>query len=466
MRGDERNGGRLITVSNRVAMPNPNRPAAGGLAVGVLAALEDTGGIWFGWDGKLTSSDSHDPQHITRGNITFSTIDLNEKEYELYYNGFSNRVLWPLFHYLLSYMLYDRREFEAYLRVNALFARKLKPLLQPDDIIWVHDYHLIPLAAELRNAGVDQPIGFFLHVPFPGYDVLQALPDHEYLLRSLCAYDVVGFQTERDVASFREALTQPIIGGELSEANRIDVPGGSLIADVYPIGIDVDGLAQLAEGTKDSANVRRLQESLGGRELLIGVDRLDYSKGLRRRFRAYERLLERYPSNQGNLVFMQIAPPTRVGIRAYEDIRAELEQTAGQINGRFADMDWVPIRYLNKGFDRPTLMGLLRTARVALVTPIRDGMNLVAKEFIASQDPDDPGVLVLSKLAGAAYELTESVLVNPYDTEDVADGINRALHMSLEDRRERHRAMLETLKRNDITAWRTRFVQDLRRRRT
>ncbi len=457
--------GRLITVSNRVAMPNPNRPAAGGLAVGVLAALEDEGGVWFGWDGKLTASDSHDPQHVTRGNITFSTIDLNEREYELYYNGFSNRVLWPLFHYLLSYMLYDRREFEAYLRVNALFARKLKPLLEPDDIIWVHDYHLIPLAAELRNAGVDQPIGFFLHVPFPGYDVLQALPDHEYLLRSLSAYDVVGFQTERDLASFREAMTHPVIGGELAEGNRIDVPGGSLIADVYPIGIDVDGIATLAEANKDTENVQRMRSSLGNRELLIGVDRLDYSKGLRRRFQAYERLLERYPSNQGNLVFMQIAPPTRVGIRAYEEIRAQLERTAGQINGRFADMDWVPIRYLNKGFDRPTLMGMLRSARVGLVTPIRDGMNLVAKEYLASQDAEDPGVLVLSKLAGAAHELTEAVLVNPYDTEDVADGINRSLHMPADERRERHAAMLETLRRNDITAWRTRFVADLRKKR-
>jgi len=276
---------------------------------------------------------------------------------------------------------------------------------------------------------------------------------------------VVGFQTERDLASFHEAMTHPVIGGDLAEGNRIDVPGGSLIADVYPIGIDVDNIADLAEANKDTANVQRMRSSLGNRELLIGVDRLDYSKGLRRRFLAYERLLERYPSNQGNLVFMQIAPPTRVGIRAYEEIRAQLERTAGQINGRFADMDWVPIRYLNKGFDRPTLMGMLRTARVGLVTPIRDGMNLVAKEYLASQNAEDPGVLVLSKLAGAAHELTEAVLVNPYDTEDVADGINRSLHMPAEERRERHAAMLDTLRRNDITAWRTRFVADLRKKR-
>lgn len=462
---DEATGeGRLVAVSNRVAAPKKDGQAAGGLAVGVLAALEEHGGLWFGWNGRLTSGEPHDARSVTQGNVSFATINLNEDEFEHYYNGFSNRVLWPLFHYLLGFLQYERRDFEAYLRVNALFARKLKPLLEPDDLIWVHDYHLIPLAAELRRAGVDNPIGFFLHVPFPGYDILAAMPHYEYLLRSLCAYDVVGFHTERDLASFREAVCHPDIGATLGEGREIRVAGGSLVADVFPIGVDVEGIAGLADAACAGEDVKRMAASLDGRELLIGVDRLDYSKGLPLRFRAYERLLENYPGNQNNLVFMQIAPPTRTGIRAYEQIRAELEQTAGRINGRFAESDWVPIRYLNKGFARNVLMGFFRVARVGLVTPVRDGMNLVAKEYVAAQDRDDPGMLVLSKLAGAAAELTEAVLVNPYDIDDVAEGINRALTMPRPERRERQEAMLEKLKRNDITQWRTRFVDALRSR--
>ncbi|MEM7613273.1 MAG: alpha,alpha-trehalose-phosphate synthase (UDP-forming), partial [Pseudomonadota bacterium] len=452
---------RLIIVSNRVAKPKRGAKAAGGLTVGILGALKDAGGVWFGWNGKLTSRDSRDAQLSEIDNISFATIDLNRQDYEAYYNGFSNRSLWPLLHHLLGFFSFSRSEFEGYLRVNATFARKLVPLLQPDDIIWVHDYHLIPLAAELRKAGVKNPIGFFLHVPFPGYDMLQSLPNHDYLIRSMCAYDVVGFHTQRDLASFREAVTQPAIGGELKAGNRVSVGGGTLRADVFPIGIDVREVANLARETFDNRQVREMRDSLNGRDMLIGVDRLDYSKGLQLRFRAYERLLENHPAHRKHLTLMQIAPPTRVGVRAYDEIRSELEQASGQINGRFADANWVPIRYLNKGFARATLMGFFRSAAVGLVTPVRDGMNLVAKEYVASQNPESPGMLVLSELAGAAYELDAAVLVNPYDIDDVADGINRALVMPLEERQERHAAMMAILRQNDITAWRQRFVAAL-----
>ena len=452
---------RLIAVSNRVATPSEGDKAAGGLAVGVLSALRSSGGIWFGWNGKLTSGDSHRPEVEEHDNIRFIGIDLDEADYEGYYNGFSNRVLWPLFHYLLNFIQYRRADFEAYLRVNATFARKLLPLLEENDCIWVHDYHLIPLASELRKAGVDIPIGFFLHVPFPGSDVLQALPDRNYLLRSLCAYDVVGFHTARDLASFREAVSQPEVGARIESERKIAVAGGFLHADVYPIGIDVDGLVAFAEESRAESEVTRTFRSLQGRQLIIGVDRLDYSKGLEQRFRSYERLLEKYPETRGAVSYTQIAPPTRVGIRAYDEIRAGLERTSGEINGRFATLDWVPIKYINRGINRRALMGLFRLADVGLVTPVRDGMNLVAKEFVASQDPEDPGVLVLSTLAGAAHELRDAVLVNPYDADEVADGINRALRMPLAERRERHERMLSVIRRNDIFAWRDRFVEAL-----
>jgi trehalose 6-phosphate synthase len=452
---------RLITVSNRVAVPQGDAAAAGGLAVGVLAALEEYGGIWFGWNGQLTTGEPRDPEITRHGNIEFATIDLNERDYEQYYNGFSNRVLWPICHYLLGFLQYHSSDFEAYCRVNALFARKLMALLEPQDVIWVHDYHLIPLASELRRAGIENRIGFFLHVPFPSYDVFRAAPAHEYLLRSLCAYDVVGFQTDRDLMSFKACVTQPAIGAVVAADNIMEVAGGDFIADVFPIGIDVDKIAVLAEQAQSSQNVQRMVNSLDSRNLVIGVDRLYYSKGLTQRFLSYERLLEKYPHSRQSLVYIQIAPPTRTGVRAYDDIRAELEQTSGRINGRFAEPDWVPIRYLNKGFSRTTLAGFFRKAAVGLVTPIRDGMNLVAKEYVASQDRRDPGVLVLSSLAGAARELTEAVIVNPYDVDDVADGISIALSMSRDERRERHEAMLVTLRKNDITAWRKRFVEAL-----
>ena len=431
--------------------------------MGVLAALEDHGGLWFGWNGRTIHGEPADPKIEEQGDITYATIDLNDRAFELYYNGFSNTSLWPICHYLLGFFRFDRREFDEYCRVNALFARKLLPLLKPDDIIWVHDYHLIPLASELRRAGVDQPIGFFLHVPFPALEMLRVLPVYQELLRALCAYDVVGFHTARDLHSFRESVSQEDIGGTLHADRRLRTPDRIVHADVFPIGIDVENCQALAREASETDSVQRMVQHLHGRELIIGVDRLDYSKGLEERFRAFERLLENYPANRNNVSYIQIAPATRAGVRAYMEIRQALEQAGGMINGRFADIDWVPIRYLNRAFDRATLMGFFRAATVGLVTPVRDGMNLVAKEFLASQDPEDPGALVLSTLAGAAHELRDAVLVNPYDIDGVADGIHRALSMPKEERQERYDSMISMLQQNDITAWRTRFVDALRR---
>jgi trehalose 6-phosphate synthase len=449
---------RIVAVSNRVAVGSKS---SGGLAVGVLAALEEYGGVWFGWNGEVVNGAVPDPAIEQRGKVTYATMPLGRGDFDDYYNGFSNNILWPLFHFQLGMFRYDRRQFEAYCRVNALFARKLAPLLEPGDLIWVHDYHLILLAAELRRLGVEQPIGFFLHVPFPCLDVLRALPPYQSLLRALCAYDVVGFQTQRDLRSFEENLAQQDFGGVLIGDRRTRAKGRPVRADVFPIGIDVEGIGELAGKAVETAPIERMIKSLRDRQLVIGVDRLDYSKGLPERFRAYERVLEEHESLRGEVVFMQIAPPSRTGVRAYVEIRQQLEQTAGNINGRYAEMDWVPIRYLNRKYSRRTLMGLFRIARVAVVTPLRDGMNLVAKEFVAAQDPQDPGSLVLSTLAGAARELDAATLVNPYDIEEVADGIMRAMQMPLEERCERHEAMLRALKRNDITRWRTRFVETL-----
>ncbi len=362
---------------------------------------------------------------------------------------------------MLGYFKYSRSQYNAYCRVNEFFARRLYPLLTDDDVIWVHDYHLIPLGSELRRAGVELPIGFFLHVPFPNSDVMRALPCYEAILRGLSLYDVVGFQTERDLWAFQDCLTQPEIGGAVLRDGRVSVFGRTFRAEVFPIGIDVDHCAALARDNMAHTQVKRLAKSIGDRHLIIGVDRLDYSKGLELRFRAFEELLSNYPTVRGTVSYLQIAPPTRAGVRTYDDIRAKLEQAAGNVNGRFADIDWVPIRYLNRGYDREVLMSLYRLASVGLVTPIRDGMNLVAKEYVASQDPEDPGMLVLSTLAGASSELGAAVLVNPYDRNGVADGIQRALEMPLAERRERHAEMLAILRTNDIHAWCDSFISVL-----
>jgi trehalose 6-phosphate synthase len=448
---------RLVAVSNRVAQPKRGK-SSGGLAVGIWSALQVHGGVWFGWSGKTSPTEPGEPTIARSGDVEFVMTDLNDREFEAYYNGFSNDTLWPLFHFMLGYFKFSRSQYNAYRRINEFFARRLRPLLKPDDVIWVHDYHLIPLGAELRRAGIQQPIGFFLHVPFPGFDVMRSLPVYEPILRDLSLYDVVGFQTQRDLWSFQDCLTQPEIGGAVLRDGRLTAFGRTFRAEVFPIGIDVDDCAQLAASNMEHSQVQRLRSSVGDRELIIGVDRLDYSKGLELRFRAFENLLNDYPTTRGRVSFLQIAPPTRAGVRTYDAIRANLEQVSGNVNGRFADIDWVPIRYLNRGYDRQVLMSLFRLARIGLVTPIRDGMNLVAKEYVASQDADDPGMLVLSRLAGAAKELDAAVLVNPYDKQGVAEGMQTAIEMPREERCERHAQMLQVLKENDIHAWTKSFV--------
>ena len=453
---------RLVAVSNRISVPKRGAPP-GGLAVGVLAAMKARGGLWFGWSGELREGPVAAPQVTTRGHVKYATIDLGSEDHDLYYLGFCNSAIWPLFHYFLDAARYRDEEHEAYLRVNRQFAERLAPLLDRDDRIWVHDYHLIPLAQELRERGIRQPVGFFLHIPFPHIEALRALPSHAELMHQFMSYDLLGFQTRRDLDSFCSAVVE-IFGAEsLAPDGSIRACGRQLRLGVFPIGVDVDGIqAETVQGL-EKQSVQRMRRVAGmfGRRGIIGVDRLDYSKGLLERFEAYERFLEHYPENLDKVSYVQIAPLSRTEVPAYAEIRNSLEQVAGRINGRFADVDWTPIRYLNRNFPHDVLMGFMRQSRVALVTPVRDGMNLVAKEYVAAQDPADPGVLVLSTLAGAADELTSALLVNPNDIQGVARAIEDALQMPLAERRERHQQMLATLRRNDIHAWHGRFLEEL-----
>jgi trehalose 6-phosphate synthase len=451
---------RLVVVSNRVAPIDEGKTTAGGLAVAVLAALKDDGGIWFGWNGEVVNSVPPKPDLQTVGNLTYATIGMTRRDYVEYYTGFANSALWPLFHYRLDLANFSRRDYSGYRRVNARFAKALFPLLRIDDTVWVHDYHLIPLGEELRRAGATHPMGFFLHTPLPALEILVALPRHQDIMRALCAYDLIGFQTMNDLSAFHDYIVLEA-DGEVLANGLVRAHGRTLRADVFPIGIDTDELMKLAEKHDNSAEHDRLLAVLHGRSMIIGVDRLDYSKGLVERFRAFERMLELYPKEQGKVTLMQVAPPSRSDVGGYSEIRHDLESTAGNINGRFADFDWVPIRYLNKSFERAELTCFYRTARIGLVTPLRDGMNLVAKEYVAAQNPDDPGALVLSRFAGAAHELVDALIVNPYDVDDVANALYQALNMPLDERQERHRRMLGRLRRHDVHDWRKDFLTAL-----
>lgn len=395
--------GRLVAVSNRVA--DPRNHAAGGLAVALSEALSKTGGLWFGWSGKAVEANQggtpgEGELHLQQaGNVTLATVDLSREDYDAYYLGYSNGVLWPVFHYRLDLADFDPAgNLNSYRRVNQLFARKLAPLLKPDDVIWIHDYHLIPLAAELRAIGCGQRIGFFLHIPLPPPPILAAIPQHEWLMRALFAYDLIGFQSQTDVEHFaryaqNEAHAEPM--GE----HRYRAFHRTVRAQAFPIGIDVDEFVALGKADEAQETYEMMMAQYHRRRLLLGVDRLDYSKGLPQRLKAFQTLLAEYPENRSSATLIQIAAPSRESVDAYADLRREMEGLSGAINGEYGELDWMPVRYIHRTTSRKRLPGLCRASRVALVTPLRDGMNLVAKEFIAAQDPDDPGVLVLSRLA-------------------------------------------------------------------
>jgi trehalose 6-phosphate synthase len=453
--------GRLVVVSNRVT--DPRKPASGGLVVAVGQALRASGGLWFGWSGKVVENGTPgegDLQLQQAGKVQLATVDLSRDDHDSYYLGYSNGVLWPVFHYRIDLADFDTGFIGGYRRVNQMLAQKLAPLLRPDDTIWVHDYHLIPLAATLRAMGCEQRIGFFLHIPLPPPLILAAIPQHEWLMRSLFAYDLVGLQTQTDVAHFSSYVGTEISADVLGE-HEFRAFGKTLRVQAFPIGIDVDEFTALAEGPESQAMYSQVHSEYSRRRVLLGVERMDYSKGLPQRFKAFRLLLQNYPENLGRATLIQIAAPSRESVDAYATLRKELESLSGAINGEFGQLDWMPMRSINRNVARKRLPGLYRAAAVALVTPLRDGMNLVAKEFVAAQDPADPGVLVLSRFAGAAQQMREALLVNPYDTAQMAETIQLALQMPLAERQRRHQALLAGIRAEDVHWWRKRFLDAL-----
>ncbi len=434
---------RIVIVSNRVPVPGTRGVRAGGLTV-VLKDTVTAGTLWFGWSGHTAVQTSTDAAVVTHDGVDYATIDLSRDDYEKFYVGFANGALWPLLHFRLSLIEFRREHLDGYRSVNQSFARALAKLLRPADLIWVHDYHLVPLAGALRKLGIANRMGFFLHIPFVPPSVFNALPQGASLLKDFCAYDVVGFQTEAHHRDFLDSVDQ-ILHYPVDGDGTILAPQRPVRAIVAPVGINGAAFHKQAERSAKGKNSRRLMDSMAGRALMIGVDRLDYSKGLLNRFEAFNRLLSRFPETRLKVSFLQVAVPSREEVAEYAALRPELNRMAGDINGRHGAFDWVPLRYMSQGLARSTLAGFYRLARVGVVTPLRDGMNLVAHEYVAAQDPEDPGVLVLSRFAGVASYFEDALVINPYDPDEIAEAMNEALIMPLDERRRRHARLCKRL---------------------
>jgi len=440
---------RLIVISNRVSAGGG---AQGGLAVALTAALREMGGIWFGWSGEVTEEFTGHINFQRRDGVTTATVDLEQQDIEEYYNGYANRTLWPLFHYRIDLAEYERDFAGGYQRANERFADTVAPLIEPDDVVWVQDYHMFPLGAELRRRGVENRMGFFLHIPWPPRRLLVTLPEAPQLVRSLLEYDVLGFHTKEWLHSFCD-YARDELGGTIDDDDVLTLDGRSVRLVAVPIGIETKDFAEIATQERALETCERVTRSAVGRALIVGVDRLDYSKGLEERFLGYERFLSEHPEERKEVVLLQIAPPSRGSVDSYQRIRSSLESLAGRINGAHAALDWVPIRYVNQGYPREMLAGVYRASRIGLVTPLRDGMNLVAKEYVAAQDPEDPGVLILSKFAGAAEQMADAILVNPHSAEEIADAIRQALRMPREERVRRWRSLMDGVTREDVFWW-------------
>ncbi|MGA8900445.1 trehalose-6-phosphate synthase [Bradyrhizobium sp.] len=451
----------LVVVSNRITRGNANEPVTGGLAAALLPVVEKSGAIWVGSSGRVREGAQKEPfaEIEALGAGALAMLDLPAAHYGGYYEGFANSALWPALHSRADLICVSQGDYLSYREVNAFMARALLRFRKPETAFWIQDYHFLALGAELRDLGVNEPIGFFLHTPWPARDIIEGVPHHRELVEAMLAYDLIGFQTEDDCENFASYISSSL--GLVVDDGVVTSKHGTTRIAVFPIGIDVEKFARQAAKAISHPDVSRLRRSLNGEKLAIGVDRLDYSKGLVNRVSAFDRMWTVQPSLARTVSLLQIATPSRGAIEAYGNLQSELAKLVSDVNGRHGEVDWTPIRYLNKGFSQTVLAGLYRTAQVGVVTPLHDGMNLVAKEYVAAQNPADPGVLVLSKFAGAANELDTALLVNPHDIDGMARAIATALSMPLLERRMRWEAMMAKLRRHSIQQWFTSFFETL-----
>src|SRR6202140_2310554 len=461
VRTNRRDPVNLVVVSNRVARGKANEPMTGGLAAALLPVVEKSGAIWVGSSGRVRDGAQKEPfaEIEALGAGALAMLDLPAAHYGGYYEGFANSALWPALHSRTDLISASQEDYLSYREVNAFMARALLRFEKPQTAFWIQDYHFLALGAELRKLGVTRPVGFFLHTPWPARGIIEGVPHHRELIEAMLAYDLIGFQTRDDCENFLGYLSSDL-GLEIENGVVTSRHGKTRMA-VFPIGIDVEKFALQAAKAVSHPDVSRLRRSLNGEKLAIGVDRLDYSKGLINRINAFDRMWTMQPTLARAVSLLQIATPSRGAIEAYGNLQSELAKLGSDGNGRHGEVDWTPIRYLNKGFGQTVLAGLYRTAQVGVVTPLQDGMNLVAKEYVAAQNPADPGVLVLSTFAGAANELDTALLVNPNDIDAMARTIATALSMPLTERRMRWEAMMVKLRAGTIQQWFGDFVDAL-----
>jgi trehalose 6-phosphate synthase len=443
---------RLVCVSNRV-MTSRKAAQAGGVAVALSDIMQSTRGLWFGWSGEIEDGPGQVDIAADDGGATLATLPMTRQEHEGFYLGYSNAVLWPVFHNRIDLAKFEAGTFESYVQFNRKVAAALAPLLRPDDIIWVHDYHFIPLAQDLRRLGARNPMGFFLHITMPPAEAYLAIPEHRLLSSALSNYDLIGLQTSRDVANTARCL-EASVAGERMPDGKIRIGDRMPVFDSFPIGIKPSDFLLKKKNTGAPVQDPRR---------VLGVDRLDYTKGLPQKFRAFQRFLEKYPEHRRAVVLTQIAAPTRGEVNAYSNIRKDLERVSGAVNGTYGDLDWVPVQYIHRATARRKLGDIYRSAAVALVTPLADGMNLMAKEYVAAQDPENPGVLILSQFAGAAEQLQTALLINPHHRDEVADALHRALAMDRLERVQRHTAMMASVVAENSDVWWRSFIDRLGR---
>jgi len=451
----------LLVVSNRlpdlrapVSPDEERKRSVGGLVAALEPVLETRHGLWLGWSGRTVNDDTGRLKIATDPGAQLAWFDLPVGLHDAYYNGFCNRCLWPLLHALPERAHFTDAAWAAYAEVNDRVAEAASRLVSTSSAVWAHDFHLLGLGAGLRRRGHAGPLGLFLHVPFPCTDVFRLCPWAGQLLDGLLAFDVLGFQTDHDVRNFLD------VAGSLTPASVsddvVEMSGRRTRVHAFPIGIIPEAFESDADG--ESEETTALLRSLEGRRLIIGVDRLDYTKGIPERLEAFALLLETFPEWRGKVSLIQISVPTRGDVLEYQEQRHRVEAAVGRVNGEFGEADWTPVRYLYRSYRRTELSRFYREADVCLVTPLRDGMNLVAKEFVAAQDPERPGALVLSVFAGAAAELTEAILTNPWHREGMARDIDRALRMTEEERKSRHSKLIAAVQRTTATTWAESFV--------
>jgi len=460
----------LIVVSNRLPLIIEKqesgwalRPSSGGLVTALAPVLQKRNGTWIGWTGTDQEDGVEDVlrEYSDRNAFDVRPVFLTPEEKERFYQGFSNEIIWPLFHDLQSRCNFDPKYWESFEQVNARFAEVTARSMAGNEFIWVHDYHLMNVSTHLRRRGVKSVIGFFLHIPFPPPDIFAKLPWRMQILRGILDFDVVGFQTPNDRRNFIHCVREFLDNVNVSRTGEnflVEVEGHRAVVGSFPIGIDAAEFEELAASDSVSEHAAQIRRELGTR-IILGVDRLDYTKGVVERLKAFRHLLARHPELEREITYVQVVVPSRADIPKYRDLKHEIEQLVSRINGKYTVPGWVPIHYLYRPLPREELLAFYRTADVALITPLKDGMNLVAKEYCAC-DVEEKGVLVLSEFAGAAAQLKNgSIQVNPYDEVGVAEAVCRALNMSMEERRNRMRALRRTVARYEVFRWAERFLE-------